>query len=313
MLAWSALRMLIMEFGKLPDVDGVDFSLPPDPPANALLLDALGQDGVPAVFVGATGYNMRQWVGAWYPKGAKPADYLRHYGSQFNTIEHNTTHYRIPDEATVRRWYAETPADFRFCPKLPQSVSHSRDLGTNGGDLAAFCRAMALLEEKIGACFLQLPPHFGPERLPLLERFLALFPIEIPLAVEARHPAFFDPKNEAWFDVLARTGVGAVITDVAGRRDVCHMRLTSDKCLVRFVGNALHPSDGSRVREWARRMGSWLHEGLKEFYFFAHEPDNLLAPDLAALACAAFKATAPQARMRPAPQPRRPASLFDGL
>lgn len=300
-----------MEFGKLPNVDGVDFSLPPDPPANTPLLGALHPGGPPAVFIGATGYNMRPWVGVWYPEGAKPADFLRHYGRQFNTIEHNTTHYRIPDEATVRRWRAETPGDFRFCPKLPQSVSHARDLGAHSGDLAAFCRSIALLEEKIGACFLQLPPHFGPDRLPLLAHFLQKFPTEIPLAVEARHPAFFASPNDGWFELLAQHGVGAVITDVAGRRDVCHMRLTSDKCLVRFVGNALHPSDGQRVREWAVRMEEWLRLGLKEFYFFAHEPDNLLAPDLATLACSAFAAAAPNALMRPAPKSYRQASLFD--
>ncbi len=52
--------------------------------------------------------------------------------------------------------------------------------------------------------------------------------------------------------------------------------------MVRFVGNGLHPSDFSRIEEWATRLKSWFENGLQEVYFFTHEPDNLLAPELTA-------------------------------
>lgn len=72
-----------------------------------------------------------------------------------------------------------------------------------------------------------------------------------------------------------------VITDVAGRRDVCHLRLTTNTVLVRFVGNNLHPTDYSRIDDWVRRLEYWFSNGLHQVYFFTHEPDNLMAPDLA--------------------------------
>ena len=289
-----------MDFGKLSSVDKVDFSLPPEPPQNATLLAALPKATKPAIYLGATGYNMKPWVGQWYPPGAKDKDFLRYYGTQFNTIEHNTTHYRIPDVATVARWREETPADFRFCPKIPQTISHARDLGLNGGQITVFCEAIAGLEEKLGCCFLQVPPHFSTRDLNLLARFLENFPSEIPLAVEVRHESFFQKNvaSEDFFQLLQSHNVATVITDVAGRRDVCHARLTNRHVLVRFVGNGLHPSDYQRIEAWSERLKIWIDAGLHEVYFFTHEPDNLLAPDLAVFCAAVFSAKMPNATLR---------------
>jgi uncharacterized protein YecE (DUF72 family) len=289
-----------MDFGKLPSVDKVDFSLPPEPPQNAALLSALPKTTEPTIYLGATGYNMKAWVGKWYPAGAKEKDFLRHYGGQFNTIEHNTTHYRIPDATTVARWREETPADFRFCPKIPQTISHARDLGLNGRELSLFCEVIAGLEEKLGCCFLQLPPHFSVSELNLLARFLENFPSEIPLAVEVRHESFFQKTAAAedFFQLLQSHDIATVITDVAGRRDVCHARLTNRRVLVRFVGNSLHPSDYQRIETWSERLKTWLDGGLYAVFFFTHEPDNLLAPELAVFCAEVFSEKMPGAALR---------------
>jgi uncharacterized protein YecE (DUF72 family) len=277
-----------MDFGKLSSVDLVDFRLPHEPKENESVL--IGKPFTnPRLFIGPTGYNMRQWVGKWYEAGSKDREFLRQYGRQFNTIEHNTTHYRIPDTATVLRWRDETPSDFRFCPKIPQTISHSRDLGVSGREIDVFCEVIAELGTRLGCCFLQLHPAFSPED-----------PSWIPLAVEVRHPDFFQGGyfTDKYFAMLREQGVSAVITDVAGRRDVCHMRLTSATVLVRFVGNSLHPTDYSRVEEWSDRLRNWLENGLESAYFFTHEPDNLLAPELAAFAWQKFSAMMPDTDMR---------------
>lgn len=306
-----------MDFGKLPNVDRVDFTLPTEPPANATLLANLPpREGPPRILIGPTGYNTKDWVGRWYPTAAKERDFLRYYGQQFNTIEHNTTHYRIPDFSTVERWRDEVPADFRYCPKVPQTLSHARDLGLSNPQFEEFCLRMEDFGDRLGCCFLQLPPYFDLRQLPVLWRLLDRWPLAtVPLAVEVRHESFFanTPGAEAFFRVLADRKVAAVITDVAGRRDVCHLRLTAERTLIRFVGNSLHPSDYQRVDEWAQRLAFWLNAGLHEVYFFTHEPDNILAPDLAEYAAKAFRAAIPQAVLRgpvPVPPPARQGSLF---
>jgi len=294
-------KFRFMEFGKLPNVDSVLFQLP------EVISSIAPFEGDPKIYVGATGYNMKEWIGSWYPMGTKSNGHLTAYGRQFNTIEHNTTHYRIPDTATIQRWIAETPTDFRFCPKIPQVISHARDLGVFSTELRIFCDRMADLAPRLGVCFLQLPPYFEPIHLPVLQRFLEKWPKHLPLSVEVRSAPFFTEGagKDQYFALLQSNGVGAVVTDVAGRRDVCHGQLTAPFLLVRFVGNALHPSDYSRIDDWAQQLKRWVQAGAEQVYFFTHEPDNLLAPELAAYAVDRFRAAFPESTLR-GPLPCRP-------
>jgi uncharacterized protein YecE (DUF72 family) len=272
-----------LEFGKTSDLSAVDFSLPDDPPVNSRILGGAGAEGPVEFCLGATGWSIREWVGLLYPKGTKPAQYLHHYSRQFNTIEFNTTYYRLPDAGLVQRWYEQSAADFRFCPKVMQSISHSRDFALGSDLVDRFCEAMKGFREKLGWCFLQLPPYFGPSEnnLQSLEQLLAR--ISVPLCVELRHEGWFEDGSAGseLFGLLEKYGVGTVITDVAGRRDVCHMTLTAPVAMVRFVGNDLHPTDTQRLQQWAERLHQWCEQGLREVYFFMHQPDEQNVP----LAC----------------------------
>jgi uncharacterized protein YecE (DUF72 family) len=255
-----------MDFGKLTNVDRVDFALPPDHPANAGLLS---KGSIPArqhLYIGPTGYNMKPWVGKWYAPGTKDKDHLRQYGKQFDTIEFNTTHYRIPDYATVLRWREEVPSDFRFCPKVPQTISHSDNLGIGTDEMRIFTQNILELGEKLGVCFLQLPPFFAPKDQGRLLRFLDLLPTPLPLSIEVRHEAFFRPDAtaEAFFSLLTERGIHAIITDVAGRRDVCHSRLSTRKVLIRLSAHrGLGRTPARLVCRWLGR-GVFLHPSARQ-------------------------------------------------
>ena len=272
-----------MKFGKLPDITQVDFTLPPAPAGTSTILSKHPKAQAPKLYVGCTGWGMKEWVGKVYPEKAKAKDYLTHYTKQFNTIELNTTHYRIPSVETINKWKKAALPDFHFCPKIPQTISHSRDLGLSKGQIQAFCEVIQGLEMHLGCCFMQLPPYFGVDRISILEKFLDFFPNHIPLAIEVRHESWFLNQHNLsqLTSLLERKQVAFVITDVAGRRDVLHQRLTNGIALVRFVGNDLVPSDFSRIDEWVIRLKEWVEQGLQAAYFFTHEPDNLKAPELA--------------------------------
>lgn len=294
-----------MKFGKLADISDVDFRLPPDPAANdRLWAERPGDaDTRMTVYTGATGWNMPEWVGKWYPPGARSKGFLAAYGQQFNTIELNTTHYRIPTPETVRVWGASVPADFRFCPKIPQGISHDGKLGFPGEQLPLFWEALQGMGDRLGCCFLQLPPYFDTKRRGILEHFLRQWPREFPLAVELRHAGWFedDDSLEGLARLLYLNGTAAVITDVAGRRDVLHLLVTAPMAMVRFVGNGLHPTDYERINDWVTRLDDWRQKGLREVYFFTHEPDNLLAPELAAYITASLQQRDTFATRGPAP------------
>jgi uncharacterized protein YecE (DUF72 family) len=273
-----------MKFGKLENVDGVDFTMPKDPKRTTELLASLpALKGKPKVYFGCTGWSMKEWVGDYYPKGTKTANYLDEYAKQFNTIELNTTHYRIPKADLIERWVEKTPKNFRFSPKIPQSISHSNELGLNNGYIEMFAEVIQLMGERLGVSFMQLPPSFGPQKLPILEQFFQRFPLkQVPLALEVRHDDWLKDKTaakELW-DLAQQYKVSTVMSDVAGRRDALHMELTTPVAMIRFVGNDLHPTDYKRVDAWVERLKYWFDQGLETVYFFHHQPDNILAPDM---------------------------------
>jgi uncharacterized protein YecE (DUF72 family) len=273
-----------MDFGKLNNIENVDFTLPPDNPKTAQILRGLpARTHPPHIYIGATGWGMKEWVGTYYPKGTKAADYLLAYGKQFNSIELNTTHYRIPSTTDIQKWKNDTPADFRFAPKLLQSISHERNLGLSNTLTQQFCDALEGLGEKLGVCFMQLPPYFGTQNMPILERFLKLFPKNIPLAIEVREEEIFKNKKNTldYLDILHLNNIFTVITDVSGRRDVLHQGVTGKKVVIRFVGNDLHSTDYTRIDAWVLKLREWFDLGLHEVYFFIHEPNNMNVPTLA--------------------------------
>ncbi len=237
------------------------------------------------VRVGCPVWAERAWLGRIYPLGTPPAEFLREYSRQFGMIELNTTHYRSPTPEAVVAWRDQTPPGFKFCPKWPQEISHHRQLVDCDPLVAMFCDSISRLGDRLGTTFLQLPPEFAPNRLPNLARFLSRLPRGFPLCVEFRHSEWFEDHAliPAVLDLLERSGVGTVITEVAGRRDVAHLSITAQRVFIRFVGNELDPTDTSRIEDWIPRIRSWLESGLRELYFCAHEPDNVLAPDLAAI------------------------------
>jgi uncharacterized protein YecE (DUF72 family) len=271
-----------MEFGKLEHLEGVDFSLPPEDPASREVLPGRRAPRV-RVHAGPTGWAMKEWVGRVYPLGAQGADFLAHYGRQFNGVELNATHYRVPEPEGVARWREAVPEGFAFCPKFPQDVSHALDFAAAQAPARAFAERMRLLGDRLGRAFLQLPPHVGPREAGALAGLLDALPERFPVAVELRHPGWFERGGRlggAARGLLAPRGAVAVMTDVAGRRDVLHASLTAPAVLVRFVGNGGHPTDLTRLDAWAERLAGWLAQGLEEVSFFLHQPDNLLAPEL---------------------------------
>lgn len=269
-----------MDFGRLPDIGQIDFTLPPDHPASAGILVKNQHPNKPKLYLGCPTWSNKPWIGTYYPAGAQDAQLLYWYARQFNTLEMNTTHYRIPDASAIHRWRQAVPPGFVFCPKLPQIISHDQLLHNAGEPTKLFCDAILGLGDALGMAFLQLPPFFGPDDWPVLDSFLQNFPQEVPLAVELRHENWFKETavTELAFQTLAERNITTVITDVAGRRDVLHMRLTTPTAMIRFNGHGLMPSDFTRLEAWAERLNQWLEQGLQTVYFFMHQQDIMHAP-----------------------------------
>jgi uncharacterized protein YecE (DUF72 family) len=71
------------------------------------------------IHVGSSGWSYPSWRGGFYPAGADPKTFLSFYAERFDTVELNTTGYRLPAEDQFARWAEQTPAGFTFAVKMP--------------------------------------------------------------------------------------------------------------------------------------------------------------------------------------------------
>lgn len=321
-----------MEFGRTQHIEEINFSLPPDDPMNELLWQRLAREEQPAanlehqpaattqnsttaarhptrLHVGCTQWGRADWVGKVYPRETKQKDFLAQYVKQFNCIELNTLFYGLQPRPVIERWASLADDEFRFCPKLSESISHKSQLRNAAQETALFVDHVSAFGSRLGPSFLQLSESFSPDRANVLQDYLRSLPKDFQLCLELRHKDWFtskdgfnaagakSPDNAAFagaskdtYALLMEQGLGTVITDTAGRRDVLHMRLTAPVVFIRWIGNSLHPTDLVRLEEWAHRLKSWMDKGLREIYFIIHNHDELYAPDLAAHAVERFNA-----------------------
>lgn len=268
-----------MNFGKVADPSVVDFTLPETTQETFKVLEQYKDQQKFEVFVGCAKWNKNDLKG-FYPRGTK--DELTYYAKQFNSIEMNATFYNTPSKEQVKIWKDKTPVDFKFFPKIPQSISHYSRLLNTDEKVMIFTDSIAFFEEQLGAVFLQLHDNFHPKNFDRLIHFIQNFPKAFPLAVEVRNEDWFNNKEvfEAYCSLLEKHNCANIIVDTAGRRDMVHMRLTNDTAFVRYVG-ANHPSDYNRLDEWLQRISEWKNAGLQKLYFFIHQNIEVESPLLA--------------------------------
>lgn len=269
-----------MKFGQVPDPSGIDFSIPETPEITFDLLNHYKSDQPLEVYVGCAKWNKTDLKG-FYPKGVK--DELVYYSGQFNSIELNATFYNSPTPQQVMTWKEKTPPEFKFFPKLPQTISHFGRLLNTDEKVRDFTDATLLFGEKLGMAFLQMHDNYKPKDFKRLESFLHSFPKGYPLALEVRNEEWFSNEevSKNLYRMLEETGVTNVLVDTAGRRDMMHMRLTTPVAFVRYVG-ANHSSDYTRLEEWIGTLKKWKEAGLQKLYFFIHQNVELESPLLAA-------------------------------
>ncbi len=166
--------------------------------------------------IGTSAFTAAGWQGSFYPSELKPSDYLSYYSQHFDTVEVDSTFYRIPSATTTRNWYAKTPPDFVFAAKVPQTVTHEQCLVDCNDELNKFMAAMAPLGEKLGPLLLQFP-YFNRQAfasvdgfLERLKPFLKSLPKGYRFAVEIRNKGWMVPKL---LGLLREHGVALALID----------------------------------------------------------------------------------------------------
>ncbi len=263
-----------MKFGKVDQPELINFILPPDHPTNSAILG--GKKNNCKIYIGCAKWNKQDLKG-FYPRGTK--DELTYYATQFNSIELNATFYRIFPTSVVEGWYKKTTPNFKFFPKVTQSVSQFKRLQNCEAELNGYLDSISNLQEKLGSIFLQMHPTFTSKQFDVLANFVQQWPKGFPLAIELRHTDWYNDEAVAndLYQLLEEHKVSNIIVDTAGRRDLLHMKLTNKDAFIRYNG-ANHESDYTRLDEWFERIKVWIDNGLENLYFFVHQNVEQASP-----------------------------------
>ena len=222
--------------------------------------------------VGTSGWSYKHWLEVFYPKQLKPQQWLAYYAQHFDTVEINNTFYHLPQESTVRNWYAIAPDGFLFAMKLSRFITHQKKLRRVDDALETFIERMAPLREKTGPILIQLPPNllFHAETA---RSFFELITRRLPnqrFAVEPRHESWFaGPCFELYreFNIaLCMADSGNVFPELD--------RVTADWIYLRFHGrDGLYQGNYTEamLRPFARKAALWLREGHDVFAYFNND------------------------------------------
>jgi uncharacterized protein YecE (DUF72 family) len=108
---------------------------------------AKSASSVTGAHVGASGWSYPSWKPGFYPPGTDAREFLSFYSSRLDTVELNTTGYRLPAAEQFRKWAAQVDDGFVFAPKLP---------GNRPQTVAEFSDRVRALGDRLGPVRVQL-------------------------------------------------------------------------------------------------------------------------------------------------------------
>ena len=233
--------------------------------------------------VGCSGWDYPGWRGVVYPAELARRTWFAWYGDHFDTVELNSTFYRLPPVRTVQQWAAAAPAGFCYSMKLGQFGSHRKKLADPGGWLPNHVERLDALGPAAGPTLVQLPPHWK-RNVGRLDEFLDAAPERYRWAVELRDPTWLDDEVYA---TLARQGAALCLHDLLADHpwvqttDWTYLRFHGPQALTQPYRGAY---TGRRLWRVAERLEPLLAGGGDVYAYFNNDQQGCAVRDATWLA-----------------------------
>lgn len=211
------------------------------------------------------------------PKYLFPPEYqnssrLTYYATFFNSIEVNSTFYKLPMGKTLVKWAEQVPESFKFTFKLWKEITHVKNFDFKEADVAAFFNVIAHAANKKGCVLIQFPPSLGRTNLIQLDALLRCIGVHNinqgwNIAVEFRNKSWYQPEV---YDLLENYKAALVVQDIPKSLTpmVDH---SSDFMYIRFhgpTGNYRDSYADDFLLEYATYVREWLEEGKTVYVYF---------------------------------------------
>jgi uncharacterized protein YecE (DUF72 family) len=222
--------------------------------------------------LGTIGWSYNFWKGKFYPNKVSSKEFLGFYSTKFDTVEVDSTFYRIPTVQAVSKWAGETPDNFLFSFKFPRVITHIKMLKNCERETYLILERAEQLGEKLGVLLLQFPPNFGVDHLSDLEVFLERLPKNHRFAVEVRDKRWL---NDDFFTLLRVNSVALAWVDSPNMpvsevvtSDFLYIRLEGDRSKITGTLGTIEADKTEGLRIWAEKIRPYLTKNMEVYGYF---------------------------------------------
>jgi uncharacterized protein YecE (DUF72 family) len=214
-----------------------------------------------------------------FPPEHQDKSRLAFYATLFNSLEINSSFYKLPRAVTVVKWTAEVHDNFTFTYKLWKQITHNKELYFNPADVKDFMDAINNVGNHKGSLLIQLPPSNTVANAMQLNNLLTIIG-EInngwKPAIEFRHPSWY---RDDVYELLEKHQTSLVIHDMPASATPLQALTDSDVVYLRFHG------PGGRYRgsyeddvlyEYALYIKEWLEDGKTVYTYFNNTAGDAL-------------------------------------
>jgi uncharacterized protein YecE (DUF72 family) len=166
------------------------------------------------VLIGTAGWTLPRESAGAFPEGSS---HLERYSRVLRAVEINSTFHRPHRASTYARWAQSVPDDFRFCLKVPKTITHTARLRDCEPLFDAFLAEASPLGTKLDCLLFQLPPSFAFDEA-LAHAFFGFVRdrYSCGIACEPRHASWFEPEADRLLTDLRIARVAADPAKVPG-------------------------------------------------------------------------------------------------
>jgi uncharacterized protein YecE (DUF72 family) len=224
------------------------------------------------LLIGTSGFSYNHWTDVFYPQDLASDKRLNYYSQHFNTVEINSSFYRIPRQTTLAKWQKQVSKDFVFSIKAYQGTTHWKKLNLPAKYWPSFWESVKTLPS-LGVILVQLPPNWQANA-DRLTAFLNKHKTKIRFAFEFRHQTWF---RKEILRILKAFNCALVFHDCQQWPIPPH-QLTADFVYLRFHGVEAaynYQYSQQQIEDWAKKIKIWQKQGLDIFAYFNNDVDGL--------------------------------------
>ena len=113
------------------------------------------------LWIGTSGYQYDHWRSRFYPEDLPKKRWFEHYARRFDSVEINSSFYRLPEIQTFETWRQQAPTGFLYALKFSRYGTHIKRLREPEETIGRFVERARHLRDHLGPVLVQLPPRFG--------------------------------------------------------------------------------------------------------------------------------------------------------